>query len=212
MPLCCPSNTEQILSLLPENSLLSLLEPSAQEFSHCSLSSFGAPGALSHESSSRFHRLCSNAGWAWDPGSNHWNVGQDGETSVLVWGDEEGTGACQSHPGSQGALSPRGAESGGAEGAGFGDQDPAWHSPTPAEPLCPQGSPQTCHCSRGRVRGPLQSQSTVDVAAPRALHPPPTPAAALCPGGRQQSDINVPDSVTLSGSLQRPCPAHPAPQ
>lgn len=157
MPLCSPSNTEQILFLLPENPLLSFLEPSAQQFSHSPLSSFGAPDALSSEGSSRFHRLCSNAGWAWDPQPNHWNVGELGKTSVLVWGDEEGTGACQSHPGSQGALSaPRGAEPGGAEGAGFGDQDSA-----PAEPLCPHGSPQSCHCWGGCSKGPLQRQSPV---------------------------------------------------
>lgn len=34
VPLCCPSNTEQIIFLLPGNPLLSLLEPLAQGFSH----------------------------------------------------------------------------------------------------------------------------------------------------------------------------------
>lgn len=97
--------------------------------------------------------------------------------------------------GSQRALSPpgpRGAELGGAEGAGFGDQDVAWHSPTSAEPLCPRGSPQTWHCRRERIQGPTgEPESYVGAAAPRALHSPPAPAGSLCLGGSKVRGMSL---------------------
>lgn len=114
--------------------------------------------------------------------------GRAWQTLCACVGGEGSSGACQSHPGSQGTLSPPaplGAEAGGAEGAGFGDQDSAWHSPTPTKPLCPHGSPQTCHCSRGSLQGPTGeaesccgcSQSSALSSCPRGLFVPGREAA-----------------------------------
>lgn len=130
-----------------------------------------------------------------NPGSNHWNLGQAGKTSGLVLGNEEGTGACESHPGvSKSSVITRSlwGRVQRCGRTGFGDHDAAWPSPTSAEPLCPHGSPQTWHCRRERIQGPTgEPESYVGVAGPRVLHSRPAPVGSLCLGGSKVRGMSL---------------------
>lgn len=129
-----------------------------------------------------------------DPTAGMWD--RLAKPLCLCGGSMRAVGPVRATQGSQGAVLPP-----GPRGAGFGDQDSARHSPTSAEPFCPHGSPQTCHCGRGRIQGPTgEPESCVVWLLPGCKDQ--SPALSSCPSwffmpGRQQSETNVPDSATL---------------